>query len=83
MLRLGWWPTWWTSILLNDAYRRGEASDEVGGRTENRGEEVFFLGGLYQSGDPWPHWHTVTVTRIRQTIIRHLIDLRSSSQGES
>jgi len=41
MLQLGWWPTWWMSILLSDAYRRGEASDEIGGRVGSREEKDF------------------------------------------
>ena len=42
MLQLGWWPPWWTSILLNDAYRRSESSERVDGRTESKTEGSFF-----------------------------------------
>ena len=46
MLQLGWWLPWWTSILLIDAYRRGEASETVGSGTESgeerRGEDFFW-----------------------------------------
>jgi len=38
MLQLGWWPSWWTNILLNDAYRRGEASEGVDGGAESKAE---------------------------------------------
>ena len=54
MSRRGWWPTWWTSILLSVAYRRIEASDEVGGRARGQG------GGLYNNSTI--HWRTVAVT---------------------
>ena len=45
MLQLGWWLSWRTSILLNDACRRCEALDRIGGKARNREEKIF--GKIY------------------------------------
>ena len=47
MLQPGWWPSWWTSILLSDAYRRGEASEGVDGRAESETERRRFFWSVY------------------------------------